>query len=1188
MEIAGQGRVTRTTVFVAVFTVAIMLVPGLLLGNQDHSATFNASAVDPSRVLRIGWPGFYSNVGTLNPHTMTMGQEFMLILACYSYLLTYDVNNQVINDLATKYEVSADGKDWHFWIVHTASFYNKNTPTVQVPLTVDDVMFSFWLAQNNSVSIMNYYFPDDPDTGVPLMTGMTRVNDFEMIFHLRESFSPFQSALVGVPILPKYIWQGKPVGWANYDHATPPCVGSGPYYYGLNNIAEIQDYGSSNIMNPTWFGITERGWQPKVYEFKVKSETDASGIQNFKDGNLDILISPTPAQYAGINPSDYPGRDIKKFTSSQGFVLDLCINQLTPFTQAKYGMSGIGNQLLLDPTVKYALKACVDKTTIVNAALLGGGSPADSLMPSSSVWYYNYGSNTLRDTNNGRGVIPDAGDIPGARAALMAAGWKYRSVSPYLELLPTDSDYNTYNPLAKVGGTQVLSFRYLYCDWYDFIMAEGPYIKTWAGQAGIQLVGGPATSAAMNSAWSSGDFDVYLWDWWFSPNSEPSLDVMELYSSSSIANNTDVNDYSPDVYDPMYYESLTTSDFATRKALLDEMQRWAYENSGYWPVAYRDNLYLAQIVAPNYWTNYGDWNAHYGLCPDSNLFWLYVSMNPRDQPAPTVSMTVYDTTTTDPVTYTVDANDDYGLEYKWIWGDGTSTVWSTSYAQSKIYATDGVYEVRLLVKESVGPDWYISYAKQQVTVVDMTNALPVVLAWTPSPSAPTVGEVVYFNGSATDADIVDRPNLAYSWNFGDGTTVDGQNVIHRFTAVGTPSVTLSVTDGRIGADARPATKTQSIQVFLNLAPSITVGDYMNVDKNQLYTFSVTATDPNTRDPLLYTWEWGDGKVSVTTTKSTRHTYKFTGSYTLTVWVDDQTGITSPSHNVSDTGAILVVPPSTNHAPVMTTSGFTVSTATPWVGQTVIFYAVATDADGDILDVTFDFGDGTTYTQTQSDPNASVAVAHIYSTVNDFFPSVTYTDGMAAAVTKYSTDMSPMWWVTTQYFELTLVAGWNFVTVPLVGHGYTANSLGLLFGDIVAGYNPETEDYDQIFIIGLYPTELDFAISENTGYWISASAAETLLLDGSFPTTTQSRVIAVPDGGGWAIVGFNTFKTTMYASDIPGMFTGGTIDVVAAYDAATGEYTRMYITIFGFDDFVLVPGEAYWCACSASGTLTYVP
>jgi len=169
-----------------------------------------------------------------------------------------------------------------------------------------------------------------------------------------------------------------------------------------------------------------------------------------------------------------------------------------------------------------------------------------------------------------------------------------------------------------------------------------------------------------------------------------------------------------------------------------------------------------------------------------------------------------------------------------------------------------------------------------------------------------------------------------------------------------------------------------------------------------------------------------------------------------------------------------------------------------------------------------------------------------------------------------------------------VAGWNFVTVPLVGHGYTANSLGLLFGDIVAGYNPETEDYDQIFIVGLYPTELDFAISENTGYCISVSAAETLMLDGSFPTTTQSRVITVPDGGGWAIVGFNTFKTTMLASDIPGMFTGGTIDVVAAYDAATGQYTRMYITIFGFGDFALVLGEAYWCACSASGTLTYTP
>ncbi len=1183
---------TRTTVFVAVFAVAVMIGPGLLLGNQNISPIDSASAVDPSRVLRIGWPGFYSNIGTLNPHTMTMGQEFMLILACYSYLLTYDVNNQVINDLATKYEVSADGKDWHFWIVQTASFYNKNTPTVQVPLTVDDVMFSFWLAQNNSVSIMNYYFPDDPDTGVPLMTSMTKVNNFEMIFHLRESFSPFMSALVGVPILPKYIWEGRPIGWANYNAQYPPCVGSGPYYYALDNIAQIQDYGSSNIMNPTWYGITERGWQPKVYEFKVKSETEASGISNFNAGNLDVLISPTPAQYAGVDPSLEPAKLIKKFTSSQGFVLDLCINQLTPFTQAKYGMSGIGNQLLLDPTVKYALKACVDKTTIVNAALLGGGSPADSLMPSSSVWYYDYGSNTLRDTNNGRGVIPDAGDIPGARAALMAAGWKYRSISPFAELLPTDSDYNTYNPLAKVGGTQVLSFRYLYCDWYDFIMAEGPYIKTWAGQAGIQLVGGPATSAAMNSAWSSGDFDVYLWDWWFSPNSEPSLDVMELYTSNSIANNTDVNDYSPDVYDPMYYESLTTSDFATRKALLDEMQRWAYENSGYWPVAYRDNLYLAQTVAPNYWTNYGDWNAHYGLCPDSNLFWLYVTVNPRDQPAPTVTMAVYDTTTTDPVQGTVDAQDTNSLQYKWIWGDGTSTGWSTSeLVPSKIYARDGYYEVRLLVRESDGLDGYISYAKDQVMVTDMTNSLPVVQPWTPSPSVPTVGEVVYFNGSATDVDIVDRPNLAYSWNFGDGTTTAGQNVIHRFTAgVNTYSVTLSVTDGRIGVDARPATKTQSIQVTQNLPPSITVGDYMNVDKNQLYTFSVTATDPNTRDPLRYTWVWGDGQNSVTTTKSTRHTYKFLGPYTLTVWVDDQTGITSPSHNVSDTGAIQVVQPSTNHAPVMTTSGFTVSNAGPWVGVAVTLYATATDADGDILDVTFDFGDGTTYTQTQSDPNASVAVAHIYSTVNEFFPSVTFTDGMAAAVTKYSTDMSPMWWVTTTWLPLNLVAGWNLVSVTPMGFGYMASTLGLATGDVVVSWNPATQTYDKTYTVGVSPPFKDFAIAGSTGYWIFCGAARTLALQGSFPTTTQTRSITVPASGGWVIVGFNSLSTTMKASNIPSMWSVPSgVSIVAAYNPVTMEYQTWTPGSPPFKDFYLVPGNAYWVYFTSSGgTLTYNP
>jgi PKD repeat protein len=692
----------------------------------------------------------------------------------------------------------------------------------------------------------------------------------------------------------------------------------------------------------------------------------------------------------------------------------------------------------------------------------------------------------------------------------------------------------------------------------------------------------------LNGDWKTGDYDIYLWDWWFSPMVEPSLDVCELYHTNSIGNNTDVNDYYPP-FDDWYYASLRTTDFTERKELVDTMQRWAYENSGYWPIAYRDNTYLAQTTTRQGgqgWTNYGDWVAHYTLCPDSDYWWLFLKIYPADQPSPTIGTFSIDPADTEhPITYTAEATDTNNMEYRWIFGDGTSTSWSSSMDVIKTYADDGYYEARLVVRESDGSDNFMVFAKQTVTVINNTNVLPVVNAWTPSPSNPTLGELVYFNGSATDANTGDT--LSYSWDFGDGNITAGQSVTHRFIeSTGVYSVKLSVDDGHLGTVPRPATKTQSLQILSNGPPyEVAVGDYGNVGRNVPYTFSLTASDPNPRDVLRYTWVWGDGQTSVTTTKSTRHTYQNNALYTLTVWADDQTGIAG--HNVSDTGLVQVKNPTGNTAPTMTTSGFGVSAATPWTGKVVQFWANATDANGNLLDIVIDFGDGTTSgTITQSDPNATVTVTHVYETEDMFFPSVTFTDQIAAAITRYSTDMVPSWYVTSQgaYFDLDLVTGWNFVTVPPMNYGYTASMLGGTV-DQVAKWDPVAPGY--VIWWSMFPTKNNFAIEGSTGYWVLATAPGTVRLFGDMPTTSQTRTITVPTGGAWVMIGFNSLRTDWTATSVVGMYTGGTVQQVAKWNPVAG-YTIWWDMFPTKNNFALVPGQSYWILVTASGQLTYTP
>lgn len=173
------------------------------------------------------------------------------------------------------------------------------------------------------------------------------------------------------------------------------------------------------------------------------------------------------------------------------------------------------------------------------------------------------------------------------------------------------------------------------------------------------------------------------------------------------------------------------------------------------------------------------------------------------------------------------------------------------------------------------------------------------------------------------------------------------------------------------------------------------------------------------------------------------------------------------------------------------------------------------------------------------------------------------------------------------YDLSLVAGWNFVPVLLAGYGYNASTLGLRVDDTVCSWNSTTATYDQSFTVGRTPARLDFALIPNTGYWIYANAAETIHFNGTIPTTKQHKTVTVPAGGGWAALGFESLNSTRRASDIPNMFSGGAITTVASYDPLSGTYVS-YSKGVPRTDFALVVGQAYWCWCSTNGTFSYDP
>ncbi|WP_461442523.1 HYR domain-containing protein [Maribacter sp.] len=84
--------------------------------------------------------------------------------------------------------------------------------------------------------------------------------------------------------------------------------------------------------------------------------------------------------------------------------------------------------------------------------------------------------------------------------------------------------------------------------------------------------------------------------------------------------------------------------------------------------------------------------------------------------------------------------------------------------------------------------------------------------FTATPNPAETDQIISFNAS-TSSDP-DDDLLTYEWDFGDGTTGNGQTIDHAYTAADTYNVVLTVTDGNGGSD------TENIQVVVN-APTVT-------------------------------------------------------------------------------------------------------------------------------------------------------------------------------------------------------------------------------------------------------------------------------------------------------------------------------------------------------------------------------
>jgi PKD repeat protein len=192
----------------------------------------------------------------------------------------------------------------------------------------------------------------------------------------------------------------------------------------------------------------------------------------------------------------------------------------------------------------------------------------------------------------------------------------------------------------------------------------------------------------------------------------------------------------------------------------------------------------------------------------------------------------------------------------------------------------------------------------------------------------------------------------------------GIRVTHWYVDDGVYTVTLTDTDNTLLSNSTTLNIT-----ILNRAPvaSFAFTPPFPVDLSPVQ-FSDTSTD---MDGTIVTrfWDFGDGNTSAA--QAPIHSFGDDGNYTVSLTVTDDDG----AANTTSTSIYVG-----NQAPV---AGFTRTPMVPFTGQTIQFNDTSTDADGVIVSLLWDFGDG--------NGSAASTPTHSYANSGNYTVSLTATD-----------------------------------------------------------------------------------------------------------------------------------------------------------------------------------------------------
>jgi len=219
------------------------------------------------------------------------------------------------------------------------------------------------------------------------------------------------------------------------------------------------------------------------------------------------------------------------------------------------------------------------------------------------------------------------------------------------------------------------------------------------------------------------------------------------------------------------------------------------------------------------------------------------------------------------------------LEYRFNWGDGTASGWSTSKSASHAWSTAGHVTVTVTARCQTHTDKLAFSNPLQIEVIDPAETIST--PGTPAGETSPVKDHSYTYTSSGAASSSGH-SLEYRYSWGDGTDSAWSTSLsssHRWSSEGDFSVSVTArcqthTDKFAVSNSLPVQVEAPVETISK--PGKPSGENYPV-KDRSYTYSTSGAVSSFGHTIEYQFNWGDGSYSAWTTSNTAtHTWTSTG------------------------------------------------------------------------------------------------------------------------------------------------------------------------------------------------------------------------------------------------------------------------------------------------------------------------